>query len=135
MEIDVRKLCAKGEYTGGFSYDYEASDDECLIPLCKIDGTVKVFGNFEIYDDDSVGVTFTVKYKLSGSCSYCLNPAEKSVEFQSDVLFVTNSDDENYIYDGRRVDLVPAVHDAILISQPEILLCKEGCEGIDVIKK
>lgn len=131
MELEVKKLITHGEYTGSFKFEHIPPADICLIPLCKI-GNIKVCGNFEIFDDDSVEINFTVTYLISGQCSYCLEKAEKSVEFQSQVLFVPEKDDENYYYDGFKLKLDSAVNDAILISQPNILLCKEDCKGIDV---
>lgn len=135
MEIEVRRLNALKKYEGEFEYEYEAPEDCCLVPLCKIEGKVKVVGSFEIYEDDSVGVNLTVNYKIVGQCSYCLSDAQKDVSFTSEILFVTEEDDENYLYDGIKINLKPAVNDAILISQPSVILCKEGCTGIDVTNK
>ena len=137
MEIAVKKLISARQYEGTFEFDYQPSDALCLVPLSKIDGAIKVYGNYIIYDDDSVSVYFTVGYRLKGQCSYCLGDAEKDISFSSDVLFVPEKDDENYFYDGIKIDLQTAVNDAILISQPGVLPCKEDCEGIDVdrIKK
>lgn len=131
MELDIRKLAATGKFSGSFNFKYQPPDDICLIPLCKI-GDVKVSGEYEIFDDDSVEVRFTVDYTVKGQCSYCLSDTEKEVNFLSEVLFVTEKDDENYYYDGIRLNLKTAVNDAILISQPHVLLCKEDCKGIDV---
>ena len=135
MKIEVRKLNALKKYTGGFEFDYEPSQDMCLVPLCKIEGKVSVSGNYEIYDDDSVEINFTVKYRIVGQCSYCLNEAETTVEKQFNVLFVTENDNENYYYDGIILNLKTAVDDAILFSQPNLVLCREDCTGIDVNNK
>lgn len=132
MEIEVRKLNALKKYTGSLQFDYEPPKDICLIPLCEIVGTVKVAGEYEIFDDDSVGIALTVKYLLRGQCSYCLEKAEKEITFTSDITFVREEDDDNYYYDGIKIVLDSAVNDAILISQPTVLLCKEDCKGIDV---
>ena len=133
MIIEVKKLNARKEFVGKFDFEYDPPADCCLIPLCKV-GKVKVCGSYEIYDDDSVGVSLTVAYKISGQCSYCLKDAEKEVKFTSEILFVPEKDDDNYYYDGIKIDLKTAVDDAILISQPNILLCKEDCTGISVDK-
>ena len=135
MEINVKKLLASKKYEGSFEYDYEPEADCCLIPLCKIDGAVKVTGSYVLYDDDSVGVTLTLKYTISGQCSYCLENAKKEITYTTEILYLTEEDDDNYLYDGVKINLKSAVDDAILISQPNILLCKEGCKGIDVINK
>lgn len=135
MEINVKKLLALKEYEGSFEFDYEPPADCCLIPLCRIDGTVKVTGNYVLYEDDSVGVTLTLKYTISGQCSYCLEPARKEIMYTTEILYLTEEEDDNYLYDGNKINLKSAIDDAILISQPNILLCKEGCKGIEVINK
>lgn len=135
MKIEVRKLNALGKFTGDFGYSVQPSADMCLIPLCRIVGAVEVKGGYEIYEDDSVGVNFTVKFRIEGQCSYCLCDAFKEIEQAYDVLFVPEDDPENYTYDGISIDLTTAVNDAILFSQPNILLCRDDCTGIDVNNK
>ncbi len=131
MEIEVKRLLAHGKYAGSFIFDYLPPEDLCLVPLCKL-GEVKVAGEYEIFDDDSVEIKLTLKYLLAGQCSYCLSDAKQEVDFTTEILFVPENDDENYYYDGNKINLKPAVDDAILMSQPHILLCKEDCKGIDV---
>ena len=135
MKIEVKKLISSGKYAGSFLFDYPIPEDLCVIPLCKLGNEAKVKAEYEIYDDDDVGVALTVNYKITGKCSYCLCDADKEVNFTSDLLFVPEKDDENYFYDGFNIDLKTAVDDAILISQPQILLCKEDCEGIAADKE
>lgn len=132
MEIDISRSLARGEYTGSFEFSYTPSDGACLIPLCNIEGEVSVKGSFEIYEDDSVGVKMKICYLIVGKCSYCLSDAEKQVEFETDILFVPENNDEDYYYDGRKLDLKTAVDEAILMSQPGIILCRDDCEGIVV---
>lgn len=131
MEIEVKKLSALRKYTGSFSFDYLPPADICMIPLCKVDD-VKVSGEYEIYDDDSVGVKLKVEYRITGKCSYCLADAEKQFDFSTEVLYVPEKDDDNYYYDGIKIKLDSAVDDAILVSQPSVLLCSDDCKGIDV---
>ena len=132
MKIEVKKLNALKKYTGNFEFDYEPPENFCLIPLCKIEGKVAIKGEYEIYEDDSVGVNFTVSYLIVGQCSYCLKEAFKQVEKTFEVLFVPEDDQENYSYDGITINLKAAVDDAILFSQPNLILCREDCSGIDV---
>ena len=133
MEIEVRKLNALKKYTGSFKFEYLPENLE-LVPLAKIDGAVEVTGDYEIFDDDSVEVRLGVEYTLKGQCSYCLESAKKRVSYETDILFVDGDDGENYYYDGIKIILKTAVDDAILISQPSLLLCREDCKGIDVPK-
>ena len=131
MELEVKRLIAHGKYAGSFSFDYVSPENLCIVPLCRI-GDVKVEGEYEIFDDDCVEIKLTVKYLLTGQCSYCLNEAKKDISYLTEVLFVPEKDDENYYYDGNKINLKTAVDDAILMSQPHVLLCKEDCKGIDV---
>lgn len=131
MIIEVKKLVARKIYEGDFAFDYSPAQDKLLLPLCRVDGVVKVRGDYVIGEDDAVSVRFTIAYTLKGQCSYCLEDAEQRVEFTSEVLFVRDKEDlDNYYYGGGNVDLTCAVDDAFIISQPEVLLCKEGCGGI-----
>lgn len=132
MEIDISKYLARGEFTGNFGFNYSPEQELCIIPLCNIEGDVKVSGPFEIYDDDCVGINLKIVYLIVGKCSYCLSDAQKLIEFESEVLYVPEKNDDDYFYDGRKVNLKTAVDEAILISQPSIILCKDGCEGIVV---
>ncbi len=131
MVLVIRKLLSRGKFTGDFSFEF-APDKGCmLIPLCGFKDNVKVSGEYEIFDDDSVEVNFKLSYVLAGQCSYCLEETEREIVYSAEALFVKDSDDrDNYVYDGNRLDLTPAVTDALLFSQPKVLLCREDCKGI-----
>lgn len=131
MILEIKKLMAKGAYTGVFSFGYQPPQDLNLLPLTKIEGGVKVEGEYEIFEDDEVEVTLKISYKLVGQCSYCLADAEEQIEYSTEpLLFVTDKTDiDNYVYDGNRLDLSQAVLDALLFSQPEVLLCAKDCKG------
>ncbi len=129
MIIEVKKLIYRNQYAGNFAFGFSPDQDKILIPLCRIDGEVKVSGDFEIYEDYSVGVNLTVSYNLKGQCSYCLKDAQKEIVYKSEILFVNDKDDaDNYYYDGIKIDLATAVNDALLFSQPNVLLC-EDCDA------
>ncbi len=134
MNIDVARGISLKKYTGDFSYDYDCSGELILLPSTRIDGPVRVSGTYEIYDDDSVGVTLKIKYLLCGRCSYCLENAQSEVDFTEDILFIPGGKDdgENYSYNGSKIDLTTAVNDAVIFSQPEILLCRQDCKGIEI---
>jgi uncharacterized metal-binding protein YceD (DUF177 family) len=126
MIIEVKKNIAHKQYEGNFAFDYIPPKDKLVLPLCDFDGSVKVEGDYVIYEDDAVGVRFTIVYTLKGQCSYCLEDAEKQVEYSTDVLFVRDKADvDNYYYDGLKIDLTAAVDDALIFSQPDVLLCKK----------
>lgn len=126
MILQVQRLIALKQYVGTFSEVIPAPSDKLILPLAEVEGDVRVEGEYEIYDDDSVGVTLKLVYALKGRCSYCLEDARAQVSYSYEALFVTDdSDDDNYRYDGVRLDLRPAVEDAFVFSQPEVLLCAD----------
>lgn len=130
MILEIKKLMAKAKYSGEVSYEYQPPEECVLIPLCRIEGGVKVDVAYEIFEGDEVEVSLKISYKLVGQCSYCLADAGQEIEYRADVLYVTDKDDcDNYVYDGNRLDLSLAVNDALLFSQPKVLLCKQDCKG------
>lgn len=136
MILEIKKLNALKKYSGEFNFNYLADESLVVLPLCKIEGDVSVSGEYEIYEDDSVGIFLTIKYKLVGQCSYCLEDAARIIEYQTDVLYVTDKNDiDNYYYDGNKLNLKTAVDEAILSGQPSVLLCKDDCEGIALNKE
>lgn len=135
MKIEVKKFNAQRKFSGNLQFEYTPTKEQVLLPLTVIEGNVKVSADYEIYDDDSVGVILTISYKLTGQCSYCLEKAQTKIEKTFDILFVTEQDEENYLYDGNTINLQTAVIDAILFSQPNLLLCKDDCAGIDLNNK
>ncbi len=131
MVLEIRKLLARGAYTGDFTFELQPDGEYLLLPMCNIDGTVKVTGSYEIFDEGEVEVRFTLTYRLVGQCSYCLKDASCDIEYSAEALFVVDKDDgDNYRYNGNTLDLAPAVNDALLFSQPKVLLCSPDCEGI-----
>ena len=130
MIIEVKKLIALKKYVGSFSTQCPPPKDKLVLPLAEAAGDISVEGEYEIYEDDSVGITLNISYKLRGQCSYCLEEAEKIVEYSYEALFVTQRDDpDNYYYDGVRLDIAPAVEDAFVFSQTEVLLCKNCAQS------
>ena len=126
MIIDVKRLIALKKFVGEFEESYPATADKLILPLASVEGDINVKGEYEIYDDDSVGITLKISYLLKGQCSYCLEEAERNVEYVYDALFVPEKDDaDNYCYNGIRLDTRPAADDAFVFSQPEVLLCKK----------
>ena len=127
MILEIKKLMARAAYEGEFSYEYDPQEGSLLLPMCRIEGGVKVEGSYEIFEEGDVEVTLKISYRLVGQCSYCLADASEEIVYSTDVLFVTDKNDyDNYVYDGNRLDLTSAVNDALLFSQPKVLLCK-GC--------
>lgn len=124
---------ARAAYVGEVSFVWQPPQDSILIPFCRVEGGVNTVAEYEIFEGGEVEITLKISYELIGQCSYCLADAKKRIEYETDVLYVTDKDDlDNYVYDGNMLDLTAAVNDALLFSQPKVLLCKEDCKGIKI---
>ncbi len=132
MILEIKRLTSRAEYVGEVTFDYQPQKDAILVPLAAID-CVTVTARYEIFEEGEVEVHLHLSYRLYGQCSYCLSEAEQRIEYSDDVLLVTDETDaDDYYYDGNRLDLSAAVNDALLFSQPKVLLCKEDCKGIKI---
>ncbi len=132
MIIEVKKLIALRKYVGDFAYECPPPEGKIVLPFSEADGNIKVSGSYEIYEDDSVGVSLTISYALKGQCSYCLEDARCNISYSYEALFVTDKNDaDNYYYDGTKLDIQPAVEDAFVFSQPKVLLCEKCSAASD----
>ena len=130
MVLEVQRLIALKKYVGNFTETLRPPVEKLILPLAEVDGDVRVEGEYEIYEDDSVGLNIKICYKLKGQCSYCLEDASCNVEYSYEALFVTDRDDaDNYCYDGVRLNITHAVEDAFVFSQPEVLLCEKCAQS------
>ncbi len=130
MIIDVRKLNVSGKYSGHLSFEYEAPQELIDIPFVKFAAPVRIEAEYVLFEDDSLELTGTVSYLLTGQCSRCLKDASQSVTGELNAYFQPKRDSEDYSYTGGVIDLTDAVNDAILGSMPRVLSCGPDCEGI-----
>ena len=129
MIIDVLKLKQEGNAIGEFSFDYAAEDSLLELPGARFNGAVKVSGTAEL-DGKDLFVSFTVEYDISGECSRCLESAGAHVEFPFEATFSLFPGEDVFLYKSGKADLTPAVNEAILLSQPTVIYCKDDCKGL-----
>ena len=131
MIVDIRKLNATKQYSGSVQFDYIPPKDILDIPLVEFDGGVKVQFDYDLYEDDSLEIRGSVKYRLKGQCSRCLREAAKDIEGELDAYFLPKPTQDDYAYEGGKVNLSEAVCDAIVASLPFSLYCeKDDCQMI-----
>ncbi len=133
MLIEVRKLNMQKKYSGECEFSYSAPQELVLVPLATFAGDVQVKISYWILEDDSVEVKGSVAYALQGKCSRCLNETSASFRGEIDAYFIPQGgkgEEEDYTYQKGVVDLTACVNDAIMLSMPYVLLCREDCEGI-----
>ena len=131
MIIDIRKLNAQKNYSGSMEFDYSAPEELLQIPLVKFSAPVKVSFTYELYEDDSLEIRGTVRYRLVGQCSRCLAAASAEIEGELDAYFQPFHGGEDYSYENGVVNLTQAVNDAIMLSMPFSLSCGDDCEGLE----
>jgi DUF177 domain-containing protein len=87
---------------------------------------------------EGVLVTGTAVAPTSGECSRCLDPIGGNVEVELTELFAypdstteatTDEDEVSRLVDDR-IDLEPAVRDAVVLALPQVPLCGEDCRGL-----
>ncbi len=88
---------------------------------------------------EGVLVTANVTAPLVGECARCLEPFTSATQVWFQELFAAESDEaadqpdgqESYPLDGTgRLDLEPALRDAVVLELPLSPLCEEGCRGL-----
>lgn len=131
MIINVVKLKSEGKLQSTVSFDYNADNSLISIPSTLFDGNVKVDAFVSISGND-VNCDITVSYSLIGECSRCLNKATCNVSYQFDAFYKnSHCDDDNvYFYKSGIIDLTSAVNEALIISQPTVIYCKQDCKGL-----
>ncbi|WP_116040659.1 YceD family protein [Amycolatopsis palatopharyngis] len=87
---------------------------------------------------EGVLVTGTAMAPTTGHCSRCLDPIGDEVEVELTELFAypdstteatTDEDEVSRLVDDR-IDLEPAVRDALVLALPQVPLCTEDCPGL-----
>ena len=130
MIIDVLKLKQEGKLSAEFNFDYLASNDLILsLPNASFEGAVKVNAFVELEGKD-VYADINLTYVISCDCSRCLEKATQEVNYSYSAKYTLFEEEDSYIYKSGKVDLVSSVNEAIIVSQPTVIYCKEDCKGL-----
>lgn len=83
--------------------------------------------------DGRVTAMGRVRAPWTGTCRRCLEPVRGTLDTELSEVFEASPapDADTYPLAGDRVDLEPAVRDAVLLGLPLAPLCDEGCAGPD----
>lgn len=127
--LDVQSCIARKDFTGTLSLEYEEDGDLIDIPYVKFATPVTAELRYEIFEDDSVEITGSVCFTLSGLCSRCLTETQERIVGEVEAKFVKGeSDGVDYGYRGGRLDVREALRDAVIGAMPLKLVCKEECK-------
>ncbi|WP_066683314.1 YceD family protein [Christensenella intestinihominis] len=82
--------------------------------------------------DRKVSVKGAFGTVLNTVCDRCLDDMKTEISYRFDELFfrVGTQEEEEYTYEGDVLSLDKMVYDAIILSLPHQLLCKDDCKGI-----
>lgn len=79
---------------------------------------VYVDGEFEIFDQEEFVFFTHVECTISMECALTLKPVEVKLSFDTEDVFSTFEDENNYTIDGITVDLYPVLWSNILLEKP-----------------
>jgi uncharacterized protein len=82
---------------------------------------------------EGVLVSLRCRVPYSGECARCLDPVSGVVEVDARELFAYDdheTDDETALLDGDFADLQPMLRDAVVLSLPGTVLCRDDCPGL-----
>jgi len=75
-------------------------------------------------------VTGTVRSRWSGPCRRCLDDLEGDLEVEISEMFQLDpTEGEAWPITDERIDLTPAVREAVILALPLAPLCEESCRG------
>lgn len=81
---------------------------------------------------DGVVVDGTVTMDWRAPCRRCLAEVAGTVVIEIDEVYQDEiaEGDDAFPIEGDRIDLVPAVREAVLLERPDDVLCRDDCAGI-----
>lgn len=82
---------------------------------------------------EGIWVSGTADVELAGECARCLIPLEEEATFTLEELYVhagrEAEEDARFVVD-ERIDLEPALREAVVLELPFTPLCREDCAGL-----
>lgn len=130
MIIDVLKMKQEGLSSAEYNFDYDAPNDLIIsLPNAQFKGAVKVNAYVEL-DGKDVYAEVSLDYVITGDCSRCLESATASIHHEYSAKYCLFEDEDCYVYKSGKVDLTSSVNEAIIVSQPTVVYCREDCKGL-----
>lgn len=82
---------------------------------------------------EGIWVSGTAEADLTGECARCLVPVEDETSVELEELYVhpgKDADEDAYFVVDERIDIEPALRDAVVLDLPFTPLCREDCAGL-----
>ena len=120
----------EGLSSAEYNFDYDAPNDLIIsLPNAQFKGAVKVNAYVEL-DGKDVYAEVSLDYVITGDCSRCLESATASIHHEYSAKYCLFEDEDCYVYKSGKVDLTSSVNEAIIVSQPTVVYCREDCKGL-----
>ncbi len=92
---------------------------------------VYVEGEFEVIDHDEFVFFSHVECTITMECALTLKPVDIKIEFDSEDVFSTFEDENNFKIEGITVDLYPVLWSNILLEKPMRVISPNAYEEYD----
>lgn len=126
MIIDLNALKRAGKTQTSFFFECEPVL-ELALPDAKLVLPVKVQGELFLTGENSASVDGEVNFTVSGECTRCLKPTEKTFAAEFSETF---GEGDGYPVVNGKIDLEKTVEDVIIMNTPVAFLCKDDCKGL-----
>lgn len=122
--LDINDFSRRDGDTLPFDERVDLSNEEPLFTDVRIVGRLRnVVG--------VMTVCATVTGVCTAACDRCLEPAVLSLESDlKTVLTLDSSEDDSVWIENGKIDLCRTAYDALVLSLPIRILCKEDCRGL-----
>lgn len=122
--LDINDFSRRDGDTLPFDERVDLSNEEPLFTDVRIVGRLRnVVG--------VMTVCATVTGVCTAACDRCLEPAVLSLESElKTVLTLDSSEDDSVRIENGKIDLCRTAYDALVLSLPIRILCKEDCRGL-----
>lgn len=122
--LDINDFSRRDGDTLPFDERVDLSNEEPLFTDVRIVGRLRnVVG--------VMTVCATVTGSCTAACDRCLEPAVLSLESElKTVLTLDSSEDDSVWIENGKIDLCKTAYDALVLSLPIRILCKEDCKGL-----
>lgn len=122
--LDINDFSRRDGDTLPFDERVDLSNEEPLFTDVRIVGRLRnVVG--------VMTVCATVTGVCTAACDRCLEPAVLSLESDlKTVLTLDSSEDDSVWIENGKIDLCKTAYDALVLSLPIRILCKEDCRGL-----
>lgn len=130
MLLDIIKSKKNPDSDIPFEFEFEADKSILKGRLAKFSDKAVISGTYK-YNDGRVYVDSEIYVKIEYNCDLCLKPAVYNMVVEFNEVFHQGKEQEDeFTYEGEKVNLQKAVHDLMLLEMPAGLYCAEECKGL-----